>query len=93
MTEKERLTDLIRGYFIGVGDTFSNDTITSLADYLIANGVRIPVRCEECVYHHWCQEPSHGKTEHYCGLPYMGGIGVFKGYFCCYGERKTDNDY
>lgn len=46
------------------------------------------VRCKECKHHHWEQEPCHGKTVHYCDLPHMSGVEVFKEFFCYYGERK-----
>ena len=52
------------------------------------------VRCRECKYHYWEQEPCHGKSVHYCKLPHMRGVEVFKEFFCYYGERKegADND-
>ena len=46
------------------------------------------VRCRECKHHYWEQEPCHGKTVHYCKLPHMRGVEVFKEFFCYYGERK-----
>ena len=46
------------------------------------------VRCRECEYHYWEQEPCHGKSVHYCKLPHMSGVEVFKEFFCYYGERK-----
>ena len=46
------------------------------------------VRCKDCKYHYWEQEPCHGKTVHYCELPHMRGIEIFKEFFCYYGERK-----
>ena len=46
------------------------------------------VRCKDCKYHHWEQEPCHGKTVHYCELPHMRGVEVFKEFFCYYGKRK-----
>ena len=46
------------------------------------------VRCMDCKYHYWEQEPCHGKTVHYCELPHMSGVEVFKEFFCYYGERK-----
>ena len=46
------------------------------------------VRCRECKHHHWEQEPCHGKSVHYCKLPHMRGVEVFKEFFCYYGERK-----
>ena len=46
------------------------------------------VRCKDCKYHYWEQEPCHGKTVHYCELPHMRGVEVFKEFFCYYGKRK-----
>ena len=52
------------------------------------------VRCKDCKYHHWEQEPCHGKIEHYCELPHMRGVEVFKEFFCYYGKQEGcgDND-
>ena len=50
------------------------------------------VRCRECKHHYWEQEPCHGKTIHYCKLPHMRGVEVFKEFFCYYGERKEGVD-
>ena len=50
------------------------------------------VRCRECKHHHWEQEPCHGKSIHYCKLPHMRGVEVFKEFFCYYGERKEGAD-
>ena len=46
------------------------------------------VRCKDCKYHHWEQEPCHGKTVYYCELPHMRSVEVFKEFFCYYGKRK-----
>ena len=48
------------------------------------------VRCRECKHHYWEQEPCHGKSVHYCKLPHMRGVEVFKEFFCYYGERKDN---
>ncbi len=50
------------------------------------------VRCENCEHHYWEQEPCHGKSVHYCKLPHMRGVEVFKEFFCYYGERKEGAD-
>ena len=50
------------------------------------------VRCRECKHHYWKQEPCHGKSVHYCKLPHMRGVEVFKEFFCYYGERKEGAD-
>ena len=50
------------------------------------------VRCRDCEHHYWEQEPCHGKSVHYCKLPHMSGVQVFKEFFCYYGERKEGAD-
>ena len=50
------------------------------------------VRCWECKHHYWEQEPCHGKTVHYCELPHMRGVEVFKEFFCYYGDPKEGAD-
>ena len=50
------------------------------------------VRCRDCKHHYWEQEPCHGKSVHYCKLPHMRGVEVFKEFFCYYGERKEGAD-
>lgn len=50
------------------------------------------IRCWECKHHYWEQEPCHGKSVHYCKLPHMRGVEVFKEFFCYYGERKEGAD-
>ena len=50
------------------------------------------VRCRECKHHYWEQEPCHGKSVHYCKLPHMRGVEVFKEFFCYYGEREEGAD-
>ena len=50
------------------------------------------VRCRKCKHHYWEQEPCHGKSVHYCKLPHMRGVEVFKEFFCYYGERKEGAD-
>ena len=51
------------------------------------------VRCRDCKHHYWGQEPCHGKSVHYCKLPHMRGVEVFKEFFCYYGERKEGADH
>ena len=50
------------------------------------------VICRECKHHYWEQEPCHGKSVHYCKLPHMRGVEVFKEFFCYYGELKEGAD-
>ena len=53
------------------------------ADWLIANGVTIPVRCGECKT--FCRNYAHMRK--HCGL--TGAI-VDDDDFCSYGERRND---
>jgi hypothetical protein len=56
------------------------------SDYLIANGVTIPIRCQDCK--HWKNE-INGCTEEkrFCDI---GFYMVHKNGFCYFGERKTN---
>ena len=65
--------------------------IADLADAPTVDAVEV-VRCWECEHHYWEQEPCHGKIVHYCKLPHMRGVEVFKEFFCYYGERKEGAD-
>ena len=65
--------------------------IADLADAPTVDAVEV-VRCRECKHHYWEQEPCHGKSVHYCKLPHMRGVEVFKEFFCYYGERKEGAD-
>lgn len=61
--------------------------IAVLEDMPTIDAVEV-VRCKDCKYHHWEQEPCHGKTVHYCELPHMRGVEVFEEFFCYYGKQK-----
>ena len=63
---------------------------TMLSEAPTINAIPV-VRCRECKYHYWEQEPCHGKSVHYCKLPHMRGVEVFKEFFCYYGERKESD--
>ena len=76
MGMREKLIELLQ---TSPMDIVGNHPIGSLADWLIANGVTIPVRCKDCTEyngHRYCRY-----TE----------IVVLDNDFCSYGERK-DND-
>ena len=71
-----------------VAGCFSNMISAYDVIMLPAADVEPLVRCGDCKHHYWEQEPCHGKTVHYCELPHMRGIEIFKEFFCYYGERK-----
>lgn len=43
------------------------------------------VRCKDCKYRGWFQEPCHGKSVHYCKIH---DNCITKNDFCSYGKRK-----
>ena len=65
--------------------------VSDIEDALTVDAVKV-TRCRECKHHHWEQESCHGKTVHYCDLPHMSGVEVFKEFFCYYGDRKEGAD-
>lgn len=59
-----------------------------LAEYLITNGVRIPVRCKDCKHSY----KSSGSSTRYrceCWGVYDIDCEVTPEHFCSYGERRT----
>ena len=72
-------------HFVACGE---NKSLLDVINEIPAADVEPLVRCMDCKYHYWEQEPCHGKTVHYCELPHMRGIEIFKEFFCYYGERK-----
>ena len=56
------------------------------ADYLIANGVSIPIRCKDC--NHWLKDVP-GCTDA-IGRCRFGNYMVGAAGYCVYGERRTN---
>lgn len=80
------------GTIILMPGTYNSAEIDAMLENLPAADVEPVVRCRECKHHYWVQEPCHGKSVHYCKLPHMSGVEVFKEFFCYYGERKEGAD-
>ena len=83
MEMREKLIELLSGFSIDTAED-----VEFVADYLIANGVTIPVRCKDCTQ--WMYEYDD------IGLcvtdvPDIDGVQRRACDFCSYGERK-DND-
>lgn len=75
MTERERLIELLEiRHFL---------TAETTADFLMDNGVRLPVTCGEC--NNLMFSDCYGE----CGKGYLGVVSPNN--FCCYGERREDN--
>lgn len=95
MTQRERLIDLLIDGNIDADESGTESRVErceKVADWLIASGVVVPVRCKECEHHHWEQEPCHGKTVHYCDLLKMRGVEVYKDFFCGLAKRKGGDE-
>lgn len=89
---REKLIELLnKVQDYGTKNTYEECSITvesknnkTVADFLITNGVTIPVRCEDCK--HWVCDDDVG----YCDNP--DGLDNYAkpNDFCSYGERNTD---
>ena len=85
-TERERNRNLVFA-----ACEIKQDFADMISDFQTVDAVEV-VRCRECKHHYWEQEPCHGKSVHYCKLPHMRGVEVFKEFFCYYGKRKEGAD-
>ena len=100
MTQREKLIELLKeaseNHVCGYCESFTEcrECVAQCeADYLLANGVVVlPCRCGGCDHHHWEQDPCHGKTVHYCDLPNMRGVEVYKDFFCGFAKRKGGDE-
>lgn len=85
MTDREKLIELIE-YAEGM---VNNDipTLEQIADYLIAHGVTIPVRCKDCKHRYFNEY-----MEEYCCEQWADGFDTVctDEEFCSRGERKDD---
>ena len=81
MGMREKLIELLR---TGINNDLNAFAKTEeIADYLIANGATIPVRCKDCK--HFIQE-EHGCNHfgYYSHTPWVDEVD-----FCSYGERRN----
>lgn len=78
MTERERLIELLEiRHFL---------TAETTADFLLDNGVRLPVTCGECKY---AEKQGVEIVGYHCEKTIVWRMGND---FCSYGERRADND-
>lgn len=94
MNERERLLAILN---IKIYPHENVDPLEAVADYLLDNGVKVPVMCKDCKY--WIKADNGswnmmGRTdgtcrmlaEQHCADMYM----TERDHFCSYGERKQD---
>ena len=88
MTDKKKLAELIRKAELSMwGKSFGSALAENyyIAEYLIENGVIIPIRCSECKHKiSWYKHQIYGSD--ICGV---SGMAIKENMdFCSYGERK-----
>ena len=79
MTDRERLLEILNKPIFPHENV---DPLEAVADYLLDNGVKIPVLCKDCK--HW---NNRGCGEG-CGWCQAWDGGRFHDNYCNYGERK-----
>ena len=85
MTDRERLLEILN---VPIYPHENVDPLEAVADYLLDNGVRVPVLCKDCKHY----DNSEGIC--WCNLNskfYPGGMDWHsfpEDGFCSYGERK-----
>ena len=99
MADKEKLVELLqdveaKGFFrygtdCRAGEVGGHEmTAEDIADYLMENGVKIPVLCKDC-RHRIFDEVT---KEWFCNSWHSGFVYVKPNDFCSYGERKDPDD-
>lgn len=74
----------------GMGSIIAGSLTRYVKRIPAANVVEV-VRCKDCKYYGWEQEPCHGRVGRFCKLS-KGLVAINKETFCCYGERKEDGN-
>ena len=91
MTDKEILVEIFKKkerLLYGRGFGISDTMYESVADYLIANGVKIPVQCNCCKHR---IDDKDFESGHYCvKRPSNGGRFCEDNDFCSYGDEKGE---
>ena len=89
MTDRERLLQILN---VPIYPHENVDPLEAVADYLLDNGVRVPVLCKDCKHYDnsegicWC----HLNSKFYPGG--MDWHSFPEDGFCSYGERIDDED-
>ena len=92
MADREKLIELLNYVGQNVMQFKTGNFIESLAEYLIANGVKIPVLCKDCKHFDMqrmeCQCDAI-VTDNEGGADFT--VNFYLDDFCSYGERRNDN--
>lgn len=84
MTDRERITEILKAYTKKHNIMASLVILEEYAEELIRRGVVMPIRCKDCKH---C-DPDNRHCDHYMGtvLP----VSREDNDFCSYGERKDE---
>lgn len=89
MTDRERLIELICDTPTRImgGNMFLEKISEEIADYLLSNGVIVPIRCKDCKHYRPQTQSAHWKnTTNYCCRTVA--IKMKPTDYCSYGELK-----
>lgn len=78
MTDRERLLEILN---VPIYPHENVDPLEAVADYLIDNGVKIPVLCKDCK--HWA------KSGQGCGYCKAWEQGRVQDHYCSCGEKRS----
>ena len=81
MTDKERITEILKAYTKKHNIMASSVILEEYAEELVKQGVVMPIRCKDCIYHiaEYCTRDIKGRTNMF----YMTADD-----YCSKGERK-----
>lgn len=82
MTDKERITEILKAYTKKHNIMASSVILEEYADELVKQGVVMPIRCKDCK--HLMFSDMYGE----CSQAHMGIVRPDD--FCSYGERKDE---
>lgn len=82
MTDKERITEILKAYTKKHNIMASSVILEEYADELVKQGVVMPIRCKDCKYLMFSD--TYGE----CSQAHMGIVRPDD--FCSYGERKDE---
>lgn len=78
MTDKEKIIEILQN------KPYGYSSYEDFADFLIANGFIIPVRCHDCIMYKQKEGKKHWGTCRFSKIP------MEKDDFCSLGERKEN---
>lgn len=89
MTDKERITEVLKAYTKKHNISASVVILEEYAEELIRQGVTMPIRCKDCKYYKAQKQSVNWKNKKkYCCR--VVALKVNENDYCSYGERKCE---